>query len=72
MPLNSRYDACCEIEQYRDGTLRQAKVAGVMSPSFRCRRCGQFQRACGRKQVVRGSPRYGYHCAHCVRVGQGG
>jgi len=70
MPLNSRYDALSEIEQYREATLRRSKVAGVMCPSFRCRKCGCFRQASGRRQVVRGTSRYGYHCGRCVGEAQ--
>lgn len=53
-------------ELYRDATLRHAALAGIMRPSFLCRKCGKSQVASGRRQVVRGTSRFGYHCARCA------
>lgn len=65
MSFRSSYGHKCAIELYRDATERQAKLAGVTIPTFMCRRCGKRQSVSGRRQVVRGSSHYGYHCASC-------
>ena len=65
MSFRSGYGQKCAIELYRDATERQAKLAGVTIPTFLCRRCGKRQSVSGRRQVVRGSSRYGYYCASC-------
>ena len=65
MSFRSGYGQKCAIELYRDATERQAKLAGVTIPTFMCRRCGKRQSVSGRRQVVRGSSRYGYYCASC-------
>lgn len=56
---------------YRDGTLRHAALAGIMRPSFLCRKCGKSQVVSGRKQVLQGTSRFGYHCARCVDANYG-
>lgn len=42
------------------------KMSGIMLPSFLCAKCKQPKAAKGRKQVVRGTGRYGYYCADCA------
>lgn len=66
MPVLGGYEHCGAIEQYRAATQRLSKLAGVTQPSFRCRKCGKSQVVNGRRQVVRGTSRYGYHYARCV------
>jgi hypothetical protein len=66
MPLTSRSGCQDAIEQYRAATQRLAGVAGVTLPSFRCQKCRQSRVANGRRQAVRGTSRYGYHCADCA------
>ncbi|MEZ7895707.1 MAG: hypothetical protein QMB75_07485 [Thauera sp.] len=68
MSFRSGYGQKCAIELYRDATERQAKLAGVTIPTFMCRRCGKRQSVSGRRQVVRGSSRYGYYCASCCTM----
>lgn len=66
MPLTSRSRRQDAIDQYRDATQRQARLAGVTLPSFRCRKCMKSRIVSGRRQAVRGTSRYGYHCADCA------
>ncbi|OYD52404.1 hypothetical protein CGK74_18180 [Thauera propionica] len=68
MPSVSRQGQQDLIAQYRDATLRHAKLAGITRPSFRCQRCRKDQGVSGRRQVVRGTSRYGYYCAHCAAL----
>lgn len=57
-----------EIHQFREATqVAHRKMAGVMSPSFRCTKCKQYRPAAGRKQAVRGAPKFGYVCAGCAQ-----
>lgn len=66
MSVNVRNEVQNAIAQYRDATLRHAHCAGVTRPSFRCMCCGKNQGVSGRRQVVAGTSRYGYHCASCA------
>ena len=66
MPLTSRSGCQDAIEQYRAATQRLAGLAGVTLPSFRCQKCRQSRVVSGRRQAVRGTSRYGYHCADCA------
>ncbi len=68
MPLSSRDGSQSSIEQYSDATQRLGKLAGVTLPSFRCRKCRKSRGVNGRRQAVRGTSRYGYHCAECARA----
>ncbi len=70
MPVVSTNQGRCEVERYRDATLRLAKLPGVTRPSFRCRKCGKSRGVNGRRQVVRGTSRFGYHCASCAPPAQ--
>lgn len=54
------------LDKYREATLRQASLPGVTCLSFICRKCGLSRGITGRKQVVRGTTRFGFHCAQCV------
>lgn len=56
---------------YRDATSRHAALAGITRPSFLCRKCRKNQAVSGRRQVVPGTSRFGYLCAHCVAGAQG-
>lgn len=58
-------------EQYRDATIRHAALAGITRPSFLCRKCGESHGVSGRRQVVRGTSRFGYHCARCAEANCG-
>jgi hypothetical protein len=69
MPGISRLGQEDLIALYRDATRRLAKLAGVTRPSFRCQRCRRCQGVSGRRQVVRGTSRYGYYCAQCASEG---
>lgn len=51
---------------YRIATLRHAALAGITRPSFLCRKCGKNQLVDGRRPVVQGTSRFGYHCARCA------
>lgn len=64
----SIYDDCESIaqNQYRDRTERLASTKGVMAPSFCCKRCGLPKLTTGRKQLVKGAPKFGYVCAECA------
>lgn len=56
-----------KLEKFRDVTRdSHSKMAGVTVPSFVCVRCKQSRRVPGRKQVVRGAPKFGYVCAGCA------
>lgn len=57
---------------YRDATLRHAALAGITRPSFLCRKCRKNQAVSGRRQVVAGTSRFGYYCAHCAAGASGG
>lgn len=52
--------------QFREATERCKSHAGVTMPSFRYVRCECTKRTAGRKQVVKGTNKFGYHCASCV------
>ena len=66
MPLTRNDGSQYSIEQYRDATQRLAGLAGVTLPSFRCQKCRKSRVVNGRRQAVRGTSRYGYHCAECA------
>lgn len=66
MPLTSRSGCQDAIDQYRAATQRLAGLPGVTLPSFRCQKCRQSRVVNGRRQAVRGTSRYGYHCADCA------
>lgn len=70
MPLTRSDGSQYSIEQYRDATQRLARLAGVTLPSFRCQKCRQRRVVNGRRQAVRGTSRYGYHCAECAVGGK--
>jgi hypothetical protein len=70
MPITSRVGSQYAIEQYRDATQRLARLAGVTLPSFRCQKCRKSRVVNGRRQAVRGTSRYGYHCADCAVPGK--
>jgi hypothetical protein len=42
-----------EVLNFRESTKAQ-RMAGVMSPSFLCRRCRQPRARAGRKELVKG------------------
>lgn len=70
IPLTRNDGSQYSIEQYRDATQRLARLAGVTLPSFRCQKCRQRRVVNGRRQAVRGTSRYGYHCAECAVRGK--
>jgi hypothetical protein len=53
-------------DQYRQNTEKQKAMAGVSTPSFKCKKCGAFRQQPGRKLLVAGARKYGYICAECV------
>jgi len=71
MPITNVVGSEASIEQFREATGRLARLAGVTLPSFRCQKCRQSRVVYGRRQVVRGTSRYGYHCADCVAARRG-
>lgn len=66
MTLASRFGRQDAVEQYRAATQRLAGLAGVILASFKCRKCRKNRVVNGRRQAVRGTSRYGYHCAECA------
>lgn len=54
----------------REVTARQASMPGVTVASFVCRCCGRERLAHGRRQIVKGTSRFGYKCAECVEDGK--
>lgn len=55
-----------EQAQYRAETeSRHAKMAGVGSPTFICKRCKQPRPVKGRVAVEKGSSKHGYLCYTC-------
>lgn len=50
----------------RKTTDNQASMAGATEGSFICRCCGLPKNARGRKQMVKGTNKYGYKCASCA------
>jgi hypothetical protein len=66
MPLTSRNESQHSIDLYREATQRLAGLAGITLPSFKCRKCRKSRVVKGRRQAVRGTSRYGYHCAGCA------
>ena len=54
------------VNFFRVATERQKNMPGVTLPSFVCKCCRKPKAATGRKQVVKGAPRYGYMCAECA------
>lgn len=56
-----------DIHAMRNTTERRKPMAGVTMPSFICARCKQEKLTLGRKQVVRGSSRFGYVCRECAK-----
>jgi len=65
--IRSGFGFLAHIDHYRAATQRQAGMAGATQATFICRRCGQRRAAYGRRQVVKGMARHGFHCAHCVK-----
>lgn len=59
------YDQPAAINDFRENTAKQAKMAGVTTASFVCKQCGQRKRTAGRKQVSN-YKKDGYRCAECV------
>lgn len=55
-----------DMAQYRDATFRQASMPGVTTPSFRCAGCGEIKTTAGRKAVVPGYSKAGWHCRDCA------
>ena len=47
-------------QRYREQTERQARMAGVTGPSFRCGECSRVCRTLGRKKTAAG-----WRCAGC-------
>ena len=45
---------------FREQTDRQARMAGVTGPSFRCGECGRHRATKGRKKTATG-----WRCAEC-------
>lgn len=70
MALRTGFGFVSHIDQYREATFRQAKLPGVTFPTFMCRKCGKQQGVVGRRRVVKGTSRHGYHCANCLHVRQ--
>ena len=56
-----------DINAARRVTEKLKPMAGVMSASFLCQKCGQRRKVEGRKQVIKGSPKFGYICRECVK-----
>ena len=54
------------IAAFRAATENQSALAGVMNPSFRCPACKQTRLMAGRKQRVKGSPKFGFICGECA------
>ena len=53
--------------EYRERTDKEtARMTGVSSMTFLCRKCGQSKSPAHRKQMVKGFPKYGYKCAECA------
>ena len=63
-PLNSVRPTMAT--HFREATERCKSHAGVTMPSFRCVRCKCTKLIKGRKSVVKGTGKFGYHCASCV------
>lgn len=63
-PLNSVRPTMAT--HFREATERCKSHAGVTMPSFRCVRCKCTKLIKGRKTVVKGTGKFGYHCASCV------
>jgi hypothetical protein len=53
------------LNRYRADTARQSAMPGVTMPSFRCSCCKQTKAVAGRKQIIKGAPKYGYVCGDC-------
>lgn len=53
------------LHAYRDRT-HKARMIGCMTPTFQCKKCGQHKKTAGRKMIVAGYPKAGYHCKDCV------
>lgn len=51
-------------------TANQAAMAGVTEGSFICACCRLPKNARGRKQLVKGTSKFGYKCAECVGDGR--
>lgn len=64
-PINNRNEPR-EMGMFRANTSEQGAMAGVTSPSFQCKRCKRHKPAAGRKQLIKGSSRYGFVCAECA------
>lgn len=62
-----QFDYSTDEIAYRERTTHQGRCAGIMSPSFMCRRCKQNKRTSGRKPVAKGYPKLGYVCADCAK-----
>ena len=58
------------IDRARRVTALDAKMAGVMCSSFRCVCCGKDRKTEGRRQMVKGTNKFGYKCAVCVGEGK--
>ena len=54
------FDRQIEEQRYREQTDRQARMAGVTGPSFRCGECARERRTLGRKKTAAG-----WRCAGC-------
>lgn len=56
-----------DLAKFRHATDKaHKKMAGCMEPSFLCKKCKRKKKTQGRRQVVPGSPKYGYHCKECA------
>ena len=51
--------------RFREMTEKRASAVGVVFPTFRCRICGEYRPAVGRKRISRHA-RDGFMCAQCA------
>ena len=62
-----------EAQRFKESTAeRHGRMAGVMSPTFRCRACGAFKSTIGRQQCVPGDRKSGFYCAACAKQREAG
>ena len=57
-------------DSFRQDTKRHDSMAGCTKPSFLCVSCKEQRLITGRKQAVKGSPKFGYVCAGCAKKGE--
>jgi hypothetical protein len=68
MKFNSQ--SAASHAEFRENTEKHKTFAGVMRPSFICRRCGQSRGTTGRQQAVKGDRCSGWVCGTCVKEKQ--